>query len=760
MQHSITDKHKDNCKSKLNLKQLHLSLVSKSSSTTTTEFNESTTVMPSGNLELGVYCKQEDASKAELMWTMKSVLCNMSGSSCDGLVELFKAMFPNAVPDKFSLSRSKMSYLITDALGPHFRQIVLDGIQNHSTYYTFMYDETTNSESKKELQVAVRYWCNTKKEIVVSHLETFFIASATAVKIEEYLMLALDNADLPKEKLLMLGSDGPNVNKKVFRLVNEGIKSIRGHGLIDIGSCNIHIVHNAFLKGLESYGSDVSEFVIFVYFFFKGWPKRWEDYSVIQTEKGIPAHRFIKHCSSRWLTLGAAAERILEQWEALMHYFKIFVPKHRNEILRTPKFLKISSFIKLVELKPEIVFVVNSAKMFQQFTLTFQRQEPLIHVMYDELWKLLITIGGKVCKETALSTWNNNDSLFINENLKPLNSIELPDNVSEILVTFDEKKKIMFLKNVQTHYKAAGCHILEKSSFNHATKIKYFSCLQPNELKVDRSIRYIVKISEFMPFKFDSSLLIDEWRLLRLEKTTIPLNNRIDHYWNNIFDIKNNFGDQKYPFITKVVKAALTLSHGSADIERQFSVSGNVLTEDKTAMSCRMLNARLNIKQGIKNFHNRPDLVLIDKKLLIAAQLAKQNYISMLEKQKKEFEESNRQKLKKEEVNNWKKNLEEIKNCEKNIIKLEDQLKSAQKHQDHHKKAADKLLHDANVRLKKAIEKNDVVEMKIARSMVETATKLRNEEREKETETVCIQKKIEKRKNNIITKLNKKSKMD
>ncbi|KAL4152998.1 hypothetical protein QTP88_000831 [Uroleucon formosanum] len=541
LQHSKTDKHKDNCKSKLNLKQLHLSLVSKSSSVTATEVNESTTVIPDGNLELGVYYKQEDATKAELMWTMKSVLCNMSGSSCDGLAELFKAMFPKAVPDKFSLCRTKMSYLITDALGPHFRQIILDEIQNYSTYYTLMYDETTNSET---------------------------------IKIEEYLMLALDNADLPKEKLLMLGSDEPNVNKKVFRLVNEGIKSSRGHGLIDIGSCNINIVHNAFLKGLDNYGSDVSEFVIIVYYFFKGWPKRWEDYSIIQNEKGIPFHRFIKHCSSRWLTLGAAAERILEQWEALMHYFKIFVPKHRNEILKPPKFLKIISFLKQLELKPEIIFVVNSAKMFQQFNLTFQRQEPLIHVMYDKLWKLLITIGGKVCKETALSAWNNNDSLFINENLKPLSSIELSHDVLEILATFDEKNKIMFLKNVQTYYKAAGSHILERSSFNYATKIKYFRCLQPNELK-------------------------------------------------------------KYPFITKVVKAASTLSHGSADIERHFSVF--------------------------------------------------------------------------------------------------DQLKSAQKHQDRHKKASDILLHDANVRLKKTIERNYVIEMKIAQSMVETATKLRNEEREKET---------------------------
>lgn len=75
----------------------------------------------------------------------------MSGTSCNGLAELFKTMFPKAVPDQFTLSRAKMSYLITDTLGPYFRRIVLDEFQNYSIYYTLMYDETTNSESKKQL---------------------------------------------------------------------------------------------------------------------------------------------------------------------------------------------------------------------------------------------------------------------------------------------------------------------------------------------------------------------------------------------------------------------------------------------------------------------------------------------------------------------------------------------------------------------------------------------------------------------------------
>lgn len=78
-------------------------------------------------------------------------------------------------------------------------------------------------------------------------------------------MKALKNGNIPIEKLLMLGSDGPNVNKKVFRLVNENVKIIRGKSLINIGTCNIHIIHNSFLKGLECMGTRVSDFVIDIY---------------------------------------------------------------------------------------------------------------------------------------------------------------------------------------------------------------------------------------------------------------------------------------------------------------------------------------------------------------------------------------------------------------------------------------------------------------------------------------------------------------
>lgn len=65
-------------------------------------------------------------------------------------------------------------------------------------------------------------------------------------------MEALNNS---ASKFLMLGMNGPNTNKAVFRMLNEEIKTIRGKynidGLLDLGSCNLHIIHNTFLKGLK-----------------------------------------------------------------------------------------------------------------------------------------------------------------------------------------------------------------------------------------------------------------------------------------------------------------------------------------------------------------------------------------------------------------------------------------------------------------------------------------------------------------------------
>ena len=54
--------------------------------------------------------------------------------------------------------------------------------------------------------------------------------------------------------------------------------------------------------------------------------------------------------------------------------------------------------------------------------------------------------------------------------------------------------------------------------------------------------------------------------------------NRIDVYWNQFFKKTDKAGEMKYQLVSNVVKAALSLSHGSADVERGFSSSQRVMT--------------------------------------------------------------------------------------------------------------------------------------------------------------------------------------
>jgi len=53
------------------------------------------------------------------------------------------------------------------------------------------------------------------------------------------------------------------------------------------------------------------------------------------------------------------------------------------------------------------------------------------------------------------------------------------------------------------------------------------------------------------------------------------------------------FGGQKYILLSKLVKAALTLLHGFANVERGLSLSGRPLLSNRAAMSERILNAKL-----------------------------------------------------------------------------------------------------------------------------------------------------------------------
>lgn len=287
---------------------------------------------------------RDEVTTAEIIWAHKVVQLNSSGNSCTTIASTFKRMFPNnPVSSKFSLGKFKFAYMLTDCIGPYHRNLFLEDVNR--SYYTLCYDETTNDASKNELHIDIRYYSERIKQVIQFHLETFFIENGLGETIVAYLVESLKNANLPIERMVTIGRDGPNVNKRVFRLMNAKFKAATGKNLIDIGPCDSHVVHNAFKAGLDVFGSDVADLLINVHYFFDGESLRSSEYRDIQTKHGKPHHRFLKHVTTRWLTLLDSIDRFIDEWKAADEYFFKHIPKKRATTMNSKNYKNISKHL-------------------------------------------------------------------------------------------------------------------------------------------------------------------------------------------------------------------------------------------------------------------------------------------------------------------------------------------------------------------------------------------------------------------------------
>ena len=93
--------------------------------------------------------------------------------------------------------------------------------------------------------------------------------------------------ELPAERMATLVRDGLNKNRTIFWKVNELI--LQDHpkfpGLIDLASCTIHTVHNAFGKGMEKFGKEIDQLCVLL-------DARWEDFKELQKEMDLEVHNF------------------------------------------------------------------------------------------------------------------------------------------------------------------------------------------------------------------------------------------------------------------------------------------------------------------------------------------------------------------------------------------------------------------------------------------------------------------------------------
>lgn len=191
--------------------------------------------------------------------------------------------------------------------------------------------------------------------------------------------------------MIMFSSDGPNVNIAVKRKLDEQITAAGGKQLVDIGFCNLHAVHNALRTGLAAVPSwCVDEFVQDVFYWFKNYPSRMDDYTTLvnaMTDDDITG-TFMRFVDNRWLSIGPVIDRLLLHFGSLREFF--LKGKFNSTAKENSRFKRICSHLQgnkatLVQLH----FVRSVTSDFERFLTLFQDASPLIHLLHDELTELL-----------------------------------------------------------------------------------------------------------------------------------------------------------------------------------------------------------------------------------------------------------------------------------------------------------------------------------------------------------------------------------
>jgi len=122
---------------------------------------------------------REKVLKAEIIEVLDMVDKNQSFSSCNGDGERYRQMFPDSIIAKqFNQQETKAKYTLQFGIAPYVKEKVISDVSNKP--FSFKFDETTTSQTKKQYDAYVTYFSYTSQSIITVFCGSLFVGHCTA----------------------------------------------------------------------------------------------------------------------------------------------------------------------------------------------------------------------------------------------------------------------------------------------------------------------------------------------------------------------------------------------------------------------------------------------------------------------------------------------------------------------------------------------------------------------------------------------------
>ena len=684
---------------------------------------------------------------AEVIWMMKVASSDYSLNSCENLKETFHKMFNCDITKnkEFSLGRNKVSYCLSDGLGPLMLSNLCKDVSISEGGFTILFDETTNAKNKKQMDLLVRYWSEAAGEVTTGYLTSMMFGRCTHEQLKDKFMGLLDDPkfqDLPWDRFFNISSDGPHINTALYRVLNEALKKSGKHGLLPLFVCCLHIVHNAFHKGIDVFGQESEQLAFDLHAWFKQAPCKEEDYRELSEDVTIENESlFLRHLNTRWLTLVPALLRVKKRWEDARYYFLTFVKtkkEYKNSLPKNKKYARIEGSLKdEIKVKLQMCYLIEVAPVFTDFLLIFQGEGPLIHMLYYRLQKMLQTLMLRFLKADVVTNKDGKTLMTVDvrkaENQLDLEKMNVGVEVTKLLKKCRKDQKEGYLKEMQEAFCKMTEHLQNKLPLD-STFLKDMICLHPLKRTTMTSLS-ISRIAKQMPHIVSDdkiSRIKDEWEVLKSEddiKEDWFLNSdgktlkRVDHYWNQVFKLKSLTGAQRYPYLAKIVKSCCALQNGNAAVERSLSDNKNTLTKERSLLGDETLKALRLTKEYVRR-NGGAHQVVVTQEMRSSVRDAYSAYVARKkEEEKAALDLAAKKGAAEEEKKKQEAVLAEAEKKKGKLQKKEDSLAADEAEVDVKIGIARKLLKEGTERLTKAIARKDMEEVQAASALVESANK-------------------------------------
>ncbi|KAH8021351.1 hypothetical protein HPB51_015495 [Rhipicephalus microplus] len=166
--------------------------------------------------------------------------------------------------------------------------------------------------------------------------------------------------------------------------------------------------------------------------------------------------------------------------------------------------------------------------------------------------------------------------------------------------------------------------------------LRSLRCLSPNAREEESSGSELRCLAMKLPQVIqpsEISMLMDEYTVFQLD--TLESAENIDEYWRAAFDLKKGDGTTKYPLLSKLVKALLSIPHGNADVERGFSENRRLL-QDRAWLTLESFNGIRHVVSYGKRFDSDPSSFTITPEVLKVVRNSKKRYSERLALEKEQ----------------------------------------------------------------------------------------------------------------------------